>query len=476
MAGDRDNSGSREASIDRLDRRKLVRRGVGLGVSTATAASWLSAQHVFAQDEAEEGPTPQPTVAPAEGAVQLQYWDMAWGSAAFMSRLQDNVTEFNQQHPEIHVSFTQLAWGDYTQKLLSAVQAGNPPDIGGGDSGIPFNMAAQDQALDLSDLYEEWEADGTFDDMKPWAFEKWQDFRGITPGITWQLDSRGIYYRKDLLEQAGLQVPTTWDEWRAAMEALHNPDEGLMALAVPGKQGTYDTDQFYMTLVFQAGGSLADEEGNPTFDTPEHLAALEFEKEIVENFAAPGTPSWTFTEVMRAFEQGNAAFAFGGGWFIEDIRQNAPDLFDNVGLLPPLIGPGGPDSQFIVSFANPWMIYKQTDHPEETKTFLKWMMRPENLEKLYASEPGGKWPVYNSLLESPTYQENELIATMAEHTIEYGVDYWYPNTAAAVGIASMGTSMADIIINPVITGNREPKAALEDAQASLAPLFQRPDE
>ena len=44
-----------------------------------------------------------------------------------------------------------------------------------------------------------------------------------------------------------------------------------------------------------------------------------------------GTPSWTFTEVMRAFEQEQAAFAFGGGWFIEDIRLNAPDLFDRVG-------------------------------------------------------------------------------------------------------------------------------------------------
>lgn len=481
MAKDKVHRAIEAASTNRLDRRKLVRRGVGYGFSAATASSLLATQHVFAQDddeeeEAEEGPTPQPTVEPAEGAVQLQYWDMQWGSAAFMARLQDNVTEFNQEHPDIHVSFTQLAWGDYTQKLLSAVQAGNPPDVGGGDSGIPFNMAAQDQALDISDLYEEWQADGTFDDMTPWAYEKWQDFRGIAPGITWQQDSRAIFYRKDLLEAAGVDVPTTWEEWRAAMEAVHNPTEGVMGLAVPARQGLYDTDQFYMTLVFQAGGGLADEEGNPTFDTPEHLAALEFEKDIVENFAAPGTPSWTFTEVMRAFEQERAAFAFGGGWFIEDIRVNAPDLFDRVGILPPLIGPGGPDAQHIVSFANPWMIYQQTDHPEEAKTFLKWMMRPENLEKLYASEPGGKWPVYGSLIDSPTYQENELLATMAQQTVEYGVDYWYPNTAAAVGIASIGTAISDIIVNPVVTGNREPKAALEDAQSSLAQLFQRPDD
>jgi ABC-type glycerol-3-phosphate transport system substrate-binding protein len=119
------------------------------------------------------------------------------------------------------------------------------------------------------------------------------------------------------------------------------------------------------------------------------------------------------------------------------------------------------------------MIYNQTEHPEEAKTFLKWMMRPENLEVLYASEPGGKWPVYRSLIESPVYQSNELIAEMARQTVEYGVDYWYPNNTAAVAIASMGTTLVDIVINPVISGARQPKEALEEAQASVEPLFQQ---
>ena len=51
--------------------------------------------------------TPQPTIAPAEGAVQLQYWDMQWGETSFMSALQDNVTEFNRTHPDINVTFTE---------------------------------------------------------------------------------------------------------------------------------------------------------------------------------------------------------------------------------------------------------------------------------------------------------------------------------------------------------------------------------
>jgi len=437
---------------------------------TAEPAPAAAATAAPAAEPTAEGPQAQPTLVAASNAVVLNYWDMQWGGPAFMNQLQDNVTEFNRTHPEIFVNFQQLSWGDYTQKLLSAVQAGNPPDIGGGDSGIPFNMDAQGQALDITDLYQEWKGDGTLDDMVPWGYEKW-DYNGRHPGITWQLDARAIFYRKDLLEKAGVKPPTNWDELLAAAKKLTNADKSMIGIAVPGKQGSYDTDQFYMTLVLQTGGGIADATGKPTFDSPEQLKALEFEKQLVECCAAPGTPSWTFTEVMKAFEQGQAAMAFGGGWFIGDIKKNAPDLFEKTGILPVLIGPGGSQAQHMVAFANPWMIYKQTKHAAEAKTFLKWMMQKDNLRKLYASDPGGKWPVFKSLLNDPVYKENDLVQTLAQQVVEHGVDYWYPNNKAAVGIGSMGTGIADIIVNPVISGQRQPQEVLKDAQTQLGQVF-----
>jgi ABC-type glycerol-3-phosphate transport system substrate-binding protein len=119
------------------------------------------------------------------------------------------------------------------------------------------------------------------------------------------------------------------------------------------------------------------------------------------------------------------------------------------------------------------MIFKGTKHPEEAKKFLDFMMQPENLDKLYAADPGGKWPVFKSSLEKPTFQEDPLVKQLAEQVVEHGVDYWYPHNKGAVAIGSMGTSIADLIVNPVITGKREPADALEDAQNKLAPLFEQ---
>jgi multiple sugar transport system substrate-binding protein len=453
-------------NIDKYRGGRWNRRGLSLALAlslvTATAACGSGGES--GEDAAASG---------EGGKVVLDYWDMQWGSPAFMNQLKDNVKQFNEEHPDIEVKFQQLAWGDYSQKLLSAVQAGNPPDIGGGDSGIPFNMDAQGQTLDISDLYEEWEQDGTFEDMPDWAHEKWR-YNDKAVGITWQFDQRAIFYRTDIFEAAGIEPPTTWEELLAAAKALHKPDQGQIGIAFPGKQGTFDTDQFYMTFVMQAGGGLSDEEGNPTFDTPEQLEALEYVQEL-RQYAAEGTPSWTFTEVLKEFNQGKAAMAFGGGWFVADIKKNAPDLADKIGVLPVLVGPGGEEAQHSVSFANPWMIYNQTEHPEEAKEFLRWMMKKENIQKLYAAEPGAKWPVYKSLLEDPIYKEDPIVSELATQVVEHGVDYWYPNNAGAVGIGSVGTGIADIIVNPVLSGQVEPEDALADAQEKLGPLFAKQD-
>jgi len=53
---------------------------------------------------------------------------------------------------------------------------------------------------------------------------------------------------------------------------------------IPGKQGSYDTDQFYVTLVLQAGGGLADPKGNPTFNSPQQLKALGSPVDLAAHF------------------------------------------------------------------------------------------------------------------------------------------------------------------------------------------------
>ena len=439
----------------------------GETATAETAGTDATAEGGEAVAEAEPTPPP-PTLTPGPGAVVLEYWEMDWG---FQQVLQDLVTQFNQENPNIYVKMTQLEWGDYMQKLTGAIAAGEPPDISGGDGGMPFNFHAQGQALPLDELYTKWKSDGRFEDFTQWNQDKWF-YDGTYVGVSWQIDPRAIFYRKSMFEAAGITPPTTHDELLAAATKLTDPSKEQYGICVPGKQGSYDTDQFYMTLVLQNGGGLADEQGNPTFDTPEHLEALRFEQELVAAAAPPGTPSYDFGQLAPLYQQGHCAMIFEGGWFIGQLEEEAPEVAEDTAILPPLTGRGPNATQRIVGFYNPWMIYNQTEHPEEAMQFLDFMMQQENLREVYASVRG-KGSVYKSLRNDPLYQENEMTAELARQVEEFAVDYWYPNNVAAVGIGSLGTGITDTIVNPVLAGAREPEDALRDAQEQLGPIFQR---
>ena len=315
-------------------------------------------------------------------------------------------------------------------------------------------------------------ADGTYDALTQWGKDKWF-FDGHNIGVTWQIDPRAIYYRTDLFEAAGIPIPTTHEELLAAATALTDRDAEKYGFCFPGKAGSYDTDQFYMTLVLQNGGGLADVDGNPTFQTPEHLAALEMEQALLAAAAPEGTPSYTFAEISRLYQQGQCAMVFNGGWFIQQLKQQAPDIFAVTDILEPLTGQGENAAQRIVGFYNPWMVFRQSKHPAEAMAFLKFMAAPENLKKVYAADIGSKFSPYSTLQDDPMWADNPLAAKLNKQVNEFSVDYWFPNNAAAIGIGSMGTGIADFIVNPVLAGARTPDQALADGQEKLSPLFRK---
>jgi multiple sugar transport system substrate-binding protein len=225
-----------------------------------------------------------------------------------------------------------------------------------------------------------------------------------------------------------------------------------------------------MQLVFQNGGALADEQGNPTFNTPEHLEALKFEQELVAAAAPEGAASHSFAELPALYEQGKCAMIFEGSWFPGQLAGEAPEIFEQTGLLPVLKGRGAKATQRIVGFYNPWMIFKQTKHPAEAIKFLDFMMQKDNLKRIY--EATGMGPVYKSLSTDPIYAENPLTKELVSQVEQYSVDYWYPNNKAAVGIGTIGTDLSDLVVNPVLVGARSPEDALRDAQEQIGPRFE----
>src|ERR671910_810783 len=121
------------------------------------------------------------------------------------------IKEFNQSGKGFKVKQRVMPsdTGQYFDKLKTEFQAGGGDiDVMGGDVIWPIQFAAQGWLLDLSDSFPKSEQQ----EYLPAPLQA-DTYEGKVYGIPWFIDAGMIYYRKDLLEQAGFSgPPKTWDE------------------------------------------------------------------------------------------------------------------------------------------------------------------------------------------------------------------------------------------------------------------------
>ena len=126
---------------------------------------------------------------------------------------------------------------------------------------------------------------------------------GALYGIPFGAETSILAYRKDIFEEQGIEVPTTYDELAAAMTKLH--DAGIPALTSRGKTGHQVTAGWLLHLA-PLGGKIFDDEWNPVVNSPEAVKAAEFMRHVAKT-GLVGIETFGFGEAAAAFLQGDAA-------------------------------------------------------------------------------------------------------------------------------------------------------------------------
>src|SRR5687767_14460202 len=151
----------------------------------------------------------------AEGAreVEIRFWAMG----AEGQQVAKLVPQFERENPGIRVRVQQIPWTAAHEKLLTAHVGRSTPDVAQlGNTWIPeFEALGALRALptfiEKSDVIRQ---QSFFPGI--WATNVVDD---TVYGIPWYVDTRVLFYRKDLLAQAGWnEMPTSWADWRRAME------------------------------------------------------------------------------------------------------------------------------------------------------------------------------------------------------------------------------------------------------------------
>jgi sorbitol/mannitol transport system substrate-binding protein len=119
-------------------------------------------------------------------------------------------------------------------------------------------------------------------------------------------ESSMIMYRTDLMEQAGLEMPTapTWQFIRQAASAMTDRENEINGICLRGKAGWGEGGAFITVTANSFGARWFDENWTPQFDQPEWKNAVTFFYEMMEESGPPGYATNGFNENLSLFQQG----------------------------------------------------------------------------------------------------------------------------------------------------------------------------
>jgi ABC-type glycerol-3-phosphate transport system substrate-binding protein len=202
---------------------------------------------------------------------------------------------------------------------------------------------------------------------------------GLVYGLPAQPDAEVLWYRSQLLEQAGLAPPTTWEAVEAAARALNAPPERY-GIAFSGS----DSGQEFAALLAGFGGAaIGSAQGGQyqvTIAGDASLEALRFATRLVQaGIAAPVDDTVTRAEVIQALGEGSAALGIAplsAAASLRDCQANPKACREGHPVLAWVWLPGL-DRSMAVGSLHAWSIPLRAAQPEAAEDFLSWLAGPE---------------------------------------------------------------------------------------------------
>jgi multiple sugar transport system substrate-binding protein len=308
---------------------------------------------------------------PANDQV-LTFWTIGREGEA----IQQLLPGFRRQHPEIQVKVQQLPLTAAHQKLLTAFAGGSTPDLTQlGNTWLPelvalHALAPLQSRVDRSAVVQ---PDDYFASI--WATNV---IDGTLYGVPWYVDTRLLFYRRDLLKQAGFDAPPkTWAQWRRMLAALSDPAQHRYGILLP----TNEYEQL-MSLALQQNQSMLRDGGRyGNFESAGFKRALTFYVSIFRSHQAPAITNVEAGNPWSEFGRGVYAFYFSGPWNIGEFRKRLPAAQQDDWATAPLPGPNG--AGIGAAGGSSLVIFRSSRHKDAAWALIEYLSQPKVQQRFY---------------------------------------------------------------------------------------------
>lgn len=353
---------------------------------------------------------PVSSMVTAQDEVTINWWHISVeeSQAAYWQGLAD---EYMAMHDNVNIEITILENAAFKERLTTVMQAGDPPDIfqswGGAvlwnfaDNGLVRNIAPE--------LEGEWK-----DSFSAQAALELFGQDGEYYGVPWTWGAVGMFYNKDLFEQAGVEIPTTWAEYLEVVQALK--DAGITPIAL-GEGEKWPGHFWWVYLATRLGGEdafLAAYDRSGSFTDEPFVQAGEYLMDLVElepfqeGFLAASHP-----DSQGVLGNGEAAMMLMGQWTPDaqaQYSESGEGIGDALGFFNfPAVEGGAGNPNDVVGGGDGFAI--GANAPDETIDFVKFLTSQES-QRIGAEEVGFVVPVVKGL--ENVYADNEIMGAILE--------------------------------------------------------------
>lgn len=459
IAGATNAKAASDSSYSRITDPNVIEVGWKLCVPSQADAEALVAEYVSAS---------QVSATSTDEQVTVVFWNVWGGTRAPL--LREIFDKFEAENPGIKVENVTLDGKTDTQKMLTAVAAGEPPDLYMTHTNDLSMWASLGAFLPLNDFIEKdaFDIDGLF---FPGSVQG-STFDGQVIQLPFKVPSTLlIWYNKDLFTEAGLDPdnpPQTWQELEDAAVALtkmngETIEQMGLNVCINCLAGPEDP---YVEWLSRNGGQVLSEDGTEVaFDSERGIETLEWMNSFMDNtvggysnmVAQMGTD---FPDQRPIFYAGKIAMHMDGPWFYNILREEAPDMVDKVGVfLIPINGENPDAKQQKVAHGVPgYAIPKASKHPEAAWEVLKYITTNGGCD-FFLEQGRADTPLVNCVDEQVA-QENPFYDIFLQATASI-VAAKAPPTYSQIHVRVKEMEESALL------GNETPQEAIETAAADV---------
>ena len=317
---------------------------------------------------------------------EVIFWTLQMSD--FSAYMNNAITEFEKQNPEIKIKWIDVPFSEGEKRTLASVLSDNTPDLINLNPDFSATLAQKGALYEIPETNAKQYNQAIINSLK---------YNGKLYSLPWYATSAVTIYNKNLINKAGIKVSLTYEQAE------------LAAPIIKSKTGAYIflpniTENDTMLKILNKYGvsspqTIANEESIKVFENFKNL----YDKDLIPKESI----TQTHREALEKYMSENIVLFQAGANFLNMIKENAPQTYENTDVAPQMTGKLGQNDFSLMNFVIPL----KAKHKEEAMKFALFLTNEENqleLAKLTNVIAVNKNALQNEFYTR--YSENDLMA------------------------------------------------------------------